>query len=106
MKKLLNKSWTGAETWFHEDGDKIVIETRQDVTPILENNSRLRNEFQGFNKRGPVEFYRVASFPPVVVVDWMERYGLNVFNPDHHAAILKKLNDLDWRKIKTVDATL
>lgn len=105
MKKLLNKSWRGHETWFHSDGDKVSIETRQDVTPILELNKKLRNEFGGYNRKG-VEWYQYASIPQVIIEKWRNELGVDVFDPDHAPAVRKLLNDPDWRYLRTTEGAI
>lgn len=105
MKKLLNKSWRGHETWFHADGEKIAIETRKDVSDVLDHNRKLRNEFNGFRHKG-AGMNHVAHWDQVHIEMWRNMYGVDVLNPDHWDKVKQLLNDPDWRYLKVVDATL
>lgn len=102
MKRLLSKNATsGVERWLHHDGETIAIETRQDVTKVLDICGKIRNEFKGYKDHGDHHMHHVAHFSPVVMAQWLEDYGIDVLNPDHADRVWKKLNDPDWRTIRT-----
>jgi hypothetical protein len=86
----------------HHDGEKIAIETRQDVSRALDDNLRQRNAFEGYRDRGSHHMHHVAHIPNVVIDQWMAE-GLDVFNPDHAERVWKRLNDSDWRKLRTTE---
>ena len=86
---------------FHwDESDEIFhIETRQDVQPILDHNKALLNSGEdGYSPSR--ELQRVASIPSVVVLQWLKE-GIDVGNPDHWPAVERKLNDPDWRHLRT-----
>lgn len=103
---MLSQSELGTETWFHSDGDKIRIETRQDVSAILEANKRQRNEFQSYKDKGEHHFHHYATIPWVVMERWRNEYGIDVFNPDHAEGVKRLLNDGDWRYLRTTEGTV
>lgn len=104
MKRLLGRDdRTGIERWFHHDGETIAIETKQDVSKALDVCRKIRNEFQGYKDEGDHHHHHVAHFPQVVIDHWREEYGLDVFDPDHSEAVWKKLNDPDWRYLRTTE---
>lgn len=107
MRKLLNRH-DGVDVIFHDDGKKFVIEHKQDVEPILERNKRERNEFRSYREAefGAFETAKYASIPAVVIIDWKERFGIDVFNPDHADAVKKKLNDPEWRHLRTTEGKI
>ncbi len=82
------------------DGDKIIERKTQDVEPILEDNKRLYNEPGGGWSKSR-ELRRVASIPLVVAEKWMREEGIDIFSPDHWPAIRRKLNDPEWRHLRT-----
>jgi hypothetical protein len=104
IKRLLTRNKeTGVERWFHHDGEKISIETKQDVAKVLDICGNIRNEFSGYKDKGDHHIHHVAHFTPVVIAQWLEDYGIDIFNPDHSDMVWKKLNDPDWRKIRTTE---
>ena len=85
---------------FHWDEEGVFhIENRQDVQPILEHNKALLNS--GEDGYSPDRFLRrVASIPNVVYLQWMKE-GIDACNPDHWPAVARKLNDPEWRYLRT-----
>ncbi len=93
------------ETWYHAQPDRtFVIETRQDVRPILERNKTLQTANDGFDRRR--DLARVASIPVVVQYEWLKRYGVNIFDPDQEKAVRRLLNDPEWRYLRTSEIHL
>ncbi len=107
FSRKLSESFTGTETWFHADGEgNVTIETRQDISALLEANKRLRNEFDGYKDKGDQHFHLYASIPPVVIEMWRNQYGVDVYNPAHADGVKKLLNDPDWRALRTTEGTV
>lgn len=91
----------GQTEFFHYDsatGD-FTIETTQDVEPILDENARQRNSGDGFTPSRDMR--KIATIPLVVLQLWKEKYGLDWMNRNHAKAIREKLNDADWRYLRT-----
>lgn len=82
---------------------KIRVIRSQDVAPILENNARLRNDGNGYDSS--CEMVRVASIPCVLIEQWMKE-GINFFNPNHWPAVLRKIKDTDFSKLRTSNIKL
>lgn len=96
----------GLTTWFHHDPEtgKNHFRKVQDVTPLLDQNKAEFNDAPGkFDKKG--DFRKVASIPAVVIAKWMEE-GINVYNPDHAEAVIRKLNDPEWQYLRTAPGTI
>jgi len=107
MKRILSKNpLTGAETWMHHDGETIAIETKQDVTKLLDINRKLRNEFQGYKDRPGSHHHLYAVIPSVVITQWLTEYGVDVYDPDHEPRVTKLLNDPDWRHLRTTEGRI
>jgi hypothetical protein len=95
----------GVEVWYHEQPDRtFVIETRQDVAPVIERNKALRTLNDGFTPSRDVA--RAASIPVVVQYEWLKRYGVNVFDREHEKRIKRLLNDPEWRYLRTSEIHL
>ena len=97
---------TNTQTWFEDlGGDDFALHTTQDVELILDENKRKQNagrEYYAANK----DMWRVASIPMSVQLKWMVEEGIDIYNPDHAERIKKKLNDPDWRHLKTANVII
>jgi hypothetical protein len=104
LSRLLSRRGP-VEVWHHPQADgTFVIETRQDVATVLERNQRLRSHNDGFTPSRDIA--RAASIPVVVQYEWLKRYGVNVFDPDHAKAVKRLLNDPEWRYLRTSEIYL
>ena len=45
------------------------------------------------------EMHHVARIPPSVIVKWMEE-GINIYNKDHGPAVMRKLDDPEYRHLR------
>lgn len=82
-----------------EDG-KLHVRRTQDVEPILDLNKRMANEPQ--TRAGT--FRHVATIPNVILEKWIAEEGANVLtmDKDEFALFIKRrLNDPDWRYLRT-----
>lgn len=103
MKKLISRNANGVERWLHHDGEKIGIETKQDLSKLFSLTRRLRNEFDGYRDKAEHHFHRYAIIPNVVIDKWMNDYGIDVFDPEHEPRVRNLLNDPDWRHLRTTE---
>lgn len=104
MKSLKIKSNGQTETRFHVDDDSFVIETVQDVQPILDFN----HERQCLEVNKKSAFRHAASIPVTTLTEWMKqfkaRYGVAYYQaePEVREKFLKrKLNDRDNSRLRT-----
>jgi hypothetical protein len=77
----------------------VVAETIQDVAPILERNQALRGEPQRSDWGR-----HVATIPNVLIVKWLNEEGADVLrmgSAEFGRFIRRKLNDPDWRHLRT-----
>ena len=98
--KLLDVT-PGRHQVFHEEPDEtFTIETIQDAQEIVDSNKRKFNNYGdklSVGKRG--DWHQVASIPSTVMEQWIkETNGAILDDPKLLAA---KLNDPDWRLLKT-----
>lgn len=91
-------------TWVRPDPneDRLDVERVQMVDPIIERNKRLQNDPE--HKRNGIknDWCHFATWPNIIIEKWMVDYGINVLKRDHWHAALKKLEDPDWRYLKTI----
>lgn len=86
---------------YHSANDTLIVESSQDVEPILKANKEARNSGDGYSPSR--ELRRVASIPEVVAIIWMKE-GINIYNPDHWPLVKKKLDSAEWSCLKTAGA--
>jgi len=86
---------------YHEDsmGEKIAIETVQDVSPILEANAQEYNS--GHDGYTPSRDMRKVAEIPLVEVQRLMQEGINIFDRGDWPKIAAKLDDPDWQKFRT-----
>lgn len=80
--------------------DKFAVQASQDVQPILDANK----EDQTFNPTGyspSRDMKHVARIPLIVAEQWLNDYGIDVFNQDHKPAVRRLLNNRDWLFVRT-----
>lgn len=82
-----------------EDGG-FLLHYSQDAEPVLDANARKRGLGRAYYAADP-DMWRVASIPIGVQMEWLTKYGIDVYNPEHEKAVVKLLNDPDWRYLKT-----
>ena len=105
-KRLTFNPETGLETIFHDEGDKIYIETRQDVSKDLKFNEESRKAHTNYLKKG-VEHYHIAHIPDLFITKIKNEYGLDIFNPEHQEDVKKKiLNNPDYAFLRTTPGTV
>lgn len=106
MAKLLGQEHDGlgVVTRYHKEDDKTIVETIQDVEPYLDKNKR---ELNGYNDWRPLHggMHKVASIPVVVVEQFM-REGLNIFDKNDLPRIYRRLNDPEYKYLRTAPGKL
>ena len=86
----------------HFDGDRMAVETSQDVGDILERNKRLRSEAQKSDWGR-----HVASIPNIVMTRWLNEAWaagnttIRLFGPEMDELVAKKLRDPEWAYLRT-----
>jgi len=104
MKRLFDYDpMTGITQYFHynENTGGWGIESIQDVEPFIERNKKLQNE-QDYSKQGiKREWWHVATIPIVIQEKWLREDGIDIYNKDHWQKVKQKLNDPDWKYLRT-----
>lgn len=96
---------TGISKLFHRlhDGD-WAYETLQDVSSVLDANKEAQNHVNPNSPDGSMR--RVASIPMIFAQKWLDDYGINIYKREHWDAVRKKLNDPEWRWLRTDNSVL
>lgn len=96
-------SYTGLrKDLYHDEADKKVhIRYTQDVEPLLERNKYLQNHGSKYERGKKEGMAHAASIPPVVQIEWLEKYGVNIYDRNATKKILELLNRPEYRYLKT-----
>lgn len=89
---------TGMTEWFStpDDGDTWHIKYEQDAKPFLDANKE--QQADGWDKSS--EMWHAARVPLVVLMEWLTKYGVQAWNPDHKDGVKRLLNHPDYRYIR------
>ena len=94
---------TGArEDYYWDEMDqKLTIRNRHDVTDVIEGNKQQQNASLD-SRYGNQMMHHVADIPMAVVMQW-KKEGLDIFrnDPETKRRLRRKLNDPDYRYLKT-----
>lgn len=88
---------TGIRQYFgwDEDGEYIIDEIDRDLTKsVIEQNKRI--EGAGMGK----ELRLAASVPPEVQFEWLDKFGVEFWNPAHKDGVKRLLNSSDYRYLR------
>lgn len=100
---LDHDAMTGITTYHSYDHatKQTVIESEQDVEPIIEQNIALYND-DDYKKKGiKNSWWHVANIPNNIINKWLLEDGIDVFNKNHFDRVKKKLQDPDYRYLRT-----
>jgi hypothetical protein len=94
--------FTGMTTEYFSRGGKLTIRRSQDVEPYLVQNQQELNARSSKARVGIASGVgvKVASIPPALVEKWLKEEGFNIFTASE-VEIARKLNDPDYRKLRT-----
>jgi hypothetical protein len=95
-------SASGVRHWWRGEADGSgTVASVQDVGPILEANRVMARQNDGW--AASRELRRVASIPLSVILKWKAEEGWDAFDPGCADKLRAKLNDPDWRHLRTAE---
>lgn len=94
--------------FFIDDEGNVTVNAVQDLEPLLDRNKAASNER---GKRVTDDYANpIATIPPVIALHWLNTEGWWVFDaskdPDVEKKLKRKLNDPDWRHLRTSELTV
>lgn len=97
--RSIGRSESGLEQFIGFDAatDSYVLKTVFDNEPTIERNKQLAAT-DGFGKGE--NMWLAASIPVGVQYEWMVKYGINLWDPDHEAGVKRLLNDPEYRYLR------
>ena len=88
--------------------DTTYISELQDCTQLIETNKATQNigtpggKFNEYERAGlKNSWVHVGSVPTLILEKWRREEGIDVFNKNHWPAVVRKLNDPEWRYLRT-----
>ena len=97
---------TGIRQYFgwDRDGNEYLIDEvdKSTVNAVLDRNKELSNHHA--SRKG--DMWLVASIPSWVQYEWLDKHGVQFWNPDHREGVKRLLNSSDYRYLKTQDIIL
>ena len=89
---------SGMKEWISTDEDtgETFVRYEQDVSPILDYNKEMQAD--GFDKRS--DMWHAAKVPNVVAMEWLTKYGVQMWNPAHKDGVRKLLNSNEYRYLR------
>lgn len=87
---------TVTDVKFDNDG-RVIIRSRQEVAPILDDNKLLRNHANPRREGGIGR--HVATVPNNIIHKWLQE-GIDIWSGDCQDGIARKLNDPDWAYLR------
>jgi len=99
MLRSLGRDESGVEQFigFDAASDRYVIKTTFDNEPTIERNKQLAGE-DGFGKGK--DMWLAASVPIGVQFEWIQKFGVNLWDPNHRPKIRKLLNSNEYRYLR------
>lgn len=82
----------------------LLIHSVQDIAPIIERNKVLQTYNDGYSPSR--ELRRVASIPNALLLKWKNDEGWDPWDPACAAKLAQKLNDPDFRFLRTAPGHL
>lgn len=102
MRQLLDYDpINGVSCYFNTEEGKAFFTHEQDVSKVLERNREAANDDDKTKHGIKNDWWKYASIPTVVEIEWLQKFGVSLDNPDHKKYIFKLLNSPDYRYLKT-----
>ena len=98
---------TGIETIHHYDEvtGKTYIEYIQDVQTVVDRNKELaKTDYQKHGAKN--EFMHAATIPPVVELQWRQKYGIKDIYSEEYWPKIKRLLNNEYKYLKVGDYKL
>jgi hypothetical protein len=78
------------------DGQEYLVDEIDAPTTKATIDQNKRIEGQGMGK----DMRLAASVPVQVIFEWIDKYGINIYNPDHKEGVTRLLNSSEYRYLR------
>lgn len=84
----------------HGDGS-FTLHQSSDLQAFVDNNTAMQNSgFDGYTSKSK-DFRYVGEIPNILSEKWRIEEGINVYDKNDWPAVKKKLNSIEFRKLRT-----
>lgn len=105
MDVNLSDPWSGTQQTFHHlDDGSFALKQTQDVESVL--NANKREHLWGNGWSPSRELRHVARVPIGIAYEWMQKYGVDILNPDHKPAVRRLLDSNEYAYLRTSSGSL
>lgn len=89
----------GLKTWWStpDEGDTWNLRYEQDTAPVLDANKSQQTD--GFDRRK--DMWHAARIPASVLIEWITKYGIDLYNPSHKQGVRRLLNSNEYAHLRT-----
>lgn len=92
--------------WQYNHADETVTLTHeQDVSRILDANREQANDDDKTRRGIKNDWWKYATVPAIVEIEWRNKYGVELDNPEHRRKVFDLLNHPDYKYLKTTSKT-
>jgi len=84
---------------WHEPTKEMAIEHIQDIKPLIDSNKKLQQEDHHIAD----DFRLSARIPMTVYYEWKNKFGVDMFDPNHKEGVKKLINSPEYRYLKTTN---
>lgn len=101
--RFLYASSAGVKHYWEDAGDKKIVHSFQDTTPILEHNKAQALHNDGWS--GERVMRRAASIPAIVRLKWLVEEGWDCLSQDPgcQRKLYQKLDSADYAHLRTAE---
>jgi hypothetical protein len=86
---------------FNPADGKVTLSHEQDVSAILTKNMESRNDDDKTKRGIKNDWWKYATVPAVVEIEWMTKYGVRMSDPGHKKKVFQLLNSREYSYLKT-----
>lgn len=97
-------SSAGIEHRMVEVGDSLQFAARGETDPVIERNKAMATHNDGYTQDRTIR--RVATIPTIIWLKWLNEDGRDVYKPENAKWLCDKLNDPEWRDLRTAPGRL
>lgn len=90
--------------WEDNHDGTYTVHSSQDVETALDLNKAMANHNDGYSPSR--EMRRAAHIPNIVLLQWRQEIGSDPLAPENRAWLLRRLDDPDWRYLRTAPGRL
>ena len=89
--------------YMNVEGGRMTFTHEQDISALIDQNKRSANDDDKTKRGMKNDWWKYASIPAVVEIEWLQKFGVDLNDPQHKGRVFKLLNHPDYRYLKTTN---